>query len=75
MSFIVTHGTEGLLSAERLGNRATLTEEEHMECMKFAIDRRKDRFRSLPELVLIVHGQPSRCQERRPRVARMACYL
>lgn len=48
------HGTDSIIICGTTGESATMTEEEHMECVKFAIERTKGR-------IPIIAGTGSNC--------------
>ena len=62
------NGTDSIVICGTTGESATMTEEEHMECVRFTIERAKGRIPTAP-------GQRLRCQERRQRAARTDCCL
>ena len=43
LDYHCTHGTDAIIICGTTGESATMTEEEHMQCVKFAIDRVKGR--------------------------------
>ena len=49
-----THGTDAIIICGTTGESATMTEEEHMQCVKFAIDRVKGR-------IPVIAGTGSNC--------------
>lgn len=49
-----SHGTDSIIICGTTGESATMTEEEHIECVKFAIDRAKGR-------IPVVAGTGSNC--------------
>ena len=48
------NGTDSIIICGTTGESATMTEEEHMECVKFAIDRAKGR-------IPVIAGTGSNC--------------
>lgn len=54
IDFHCAHGTDSIIVCGTTGESATMTEEEHMECVKFVIDRAKGR---LP----VIAGTGSNC--------------
>lgn len=48
------HGTDSIIICGTTGESATMTEEEHLECIKFAIDRTKGR-------IPVIAGTGSNC--------------
>lgn len=54
IDFHCSHGTDSIIICGTTGESATMTEEEHIECVKFAIDRIKGR---LP----VIAGTGSNC--------------
>lgn len=48
------HGTDSIIICGTTGESATMTEEEHLECVKFAIDRAKGR-------IPVIAGTGSNC--------------
>lgn len=49
-----SHGTDSIIICGTTGESATMTEEEHMECVKFTIDRAKGR-------IPVIAGTGSNC--------------
>ena len=43
LDYHCTHGTDSIIICGTTGESSTLSEEEHMECIKFAIERVKGR--------------------------------
>ena len=54
LDYHCTHGTDAIIICGTTGESATMTEEEHMQCVKFAIDRVKGR-------IPIIAGTGSNC--------------
>ena len=54
LDYHCTHGTDAIIICGTTGESATMTEEEHMQCVKYAIDRVKGR---IPEIA----GTGSNC--------------
>ena len=56
LDYHCTHGTDAIIICGTTGESATMTEEEHMQCVKFAIDRVKGR-------IPVIAGTGSNCTE------------
>lgn len=69
------NGTDSIIICGTTGESATMSEKEHMECVKFAIERTKEDFRSLREQVLIVREQQSTCPKKQLHMAQTDCSL
>lgn len=54
LDYHCTHGTDAIIICGTTGESATMTEEEHMQCVKFAIDRVKGR-------IPVIAGTGSNC--------------
>lgn len=54
LDYHCTHGTDAIVICGTTGESATMTEEEHLECIKFTIDRVKGR-------IPVVAGTGSNC--------------
>ena len=54
LDYHCTHGTDAIIICGTTGESATMTEEEHMQCVKFAIDRVKGR-------IPVIAGTGSKC--------------
>ena len=54
LDYHCTHGTDATIICGTTGESATMTEEEHMQCVKFAIDRVKGR-------IPVIAGTGSNC--------------
>ena len=54
LGYHCTHGTDAIIICGTTGESATMTEEEHMQCVKFAIDRVKGR-------IPVIAGTGSNC--------------
>ena len=54
LDYHCTHGTDAIIICGTTGESATMTEEEHMQCVKFAIDRVKGR-------IQVIAGTGSNC--------------
>lgn len=54
LDYHCSHGTDSIIICGTTGESATLTEEEHIECVKFAIDRVKGR-------IPVIAGTGSNC--------------
>lgn len=54
LDYHCTHGTDAIIICGTTGESATMTEEEHMECVKFTIDRVKGR-------IPVIAGTGSNC--------------
>ena len=54
LDYHCTHGTNAIIICGTTGESATMTEEEHMQCVKFAIDRVKGR-------IPVIAGTGSNC--------------
>ena len=54
LDYHCTHGTDAIIICRTTGESATMTEEEHMQCVKFAIDRVKGR-------IPVIAGTGSNC--------------
>ena len=54
LDYHCTHGTDAIIICGTIGESATMTEEEHMQCVKFAIDRVKGR-------IPVIAGTGSNC--------------
>ena len=44
LDYHCTHGTDSIIICGTTGESSTLSEEEHMECIKFAIERVKGQY-------------------------------
>ncbi len=74
IDFHCEHKTDSIVICGTTGESATMTEEEHMQCVKFTIDRVKREFRLLQEQVLIVHVQLSICRRRLQNMGQMVYF-
>lgn len=54
LDYHCTHGTDAIIICGTTGESATMTEEEHIQCVKFAIDRVKGR-------IPVIAGTGSNC--------------
>lgn len=54
LDYHCTHGTDAIIICGTTGESATMTEEEHMQCVKFVIDRVKGR-------IPVIAGTGSNC--------------
>ncbi len=59
------HGTDSIIICGTTGESATMTEEEHLECVKFAIDRAKGR-------IPVIAGTGSNCTKTAVEMSREA---
>ena len=72
LDYHCNNGTDCIVICGTTGESATMTEEEHMQCVKFAIDRVKGR---IPVQVLIVHVQQLICLRRQQIMAQTDYFL
>ena len=66
LDYHCTHGTDSIIICGTTGESSTLSEEEHMECIKFAIERVKYRFQQY------LHNDPDVKRGSRRRCRRTA---
>ncbi len=65
INFHCENGTDSIIICGTTGESATMTEEEHLECVKFTIERTKGRIQ-----VRTAQGRRSRCPGKRNPTAR-----
>lgn len=75
IEYHIDHKTDAIIICGTTGESSTLTEEEHMECIKFTIQQVKRESRSLQERGQMRHLRQSKCQEKRLSTVRMLCFL
>ena len=75
IQFHCDNGTDSIVICGTTGESSTLTEEEHMDCIKFTIRQTKGRIPVIAGTGSTVHGLQSRCQEKQPRAVQMAYFL
>ena len=70
IEFHCEHKTDSIVICGTTGESATMTEKEHMQCVKFTIDR----VRLLQEQVLIVHVLLSICRRKLQNMGQMVYF-
>lgn len=72
IEFHCENGTDSIVICGTSGEAATMTEQEHMECVRFTIERTKGRIPVIAGTVLIVQRQQWNYQKKPPAMGRMA---
>ena len=71
----IRHGTDALVVAGTTGESATLTDEEHIELIRFAVKVPRAAFRSSRVRAAIAQPTPSCSPKRRKKRERMRCCM
>ena len=66
LDYHCTHGTDSIIICGTTGESSTLSEEEHMECIKFAIERVKGR-------IPVIAGTGSNCTREAIHLSNRCC--
>lgn len=73
IDFHCENGTDSIVICGTSGEAATMTEREHMECVKFTVERTKEEFRLSQEPDQTVRRRHWNYQKKQPDMAQTAC--